>query len=169
MFVFLCLDFTTTLHTDDPKASQLFFLKPAIVEYKFIMLNLPSMNVNITDLKIINCLSSNARMEIGDIAKEASISPRTATKRIEKMQHHHIIDFHIIRDMSSMKLAGYIEFLLMFDVNKSAYGEIIERIYSEILEFLITIAPNISGNELIIALFFCSNIPRVDSIVRRVK
>jgi DNA-binding Lrp family transcriptional regulator len=57
-------------------------------------------------------------MEIADIAKEASISPRTATKRIEKLQQHHIIDFRIIRDMSSMNLAGYIEFLLMVDVNK---------------------------------------------------
>ena len=61
-------------------------LKPAIVEYKFITINPPSMNINITDLKIIKCLSSNARMEIADIAKEASISPRTATKRIEKLQ-----------------------------------------------------------------------------------
>ena len=74
-------------------------LKPAIVEYKFITINPPSMNINITDLKIIKCLSSNARMEIADIAKEASISPRTATKRIEKLQQHHIIDFRIIRDM----------------------------------------------------------------------
>ena len=127
------------------------------------------MNVSITDLKIIKCLLSNARMEIVDIAKEASISPRTVTKRIEKLQQHHIIDFRIIRDMSSMNLAGYIEFLLMVDVNKSAYGGIIERMYSEMQEYLITIPQNISGNELIIALFFCSNIPTVDSIVRRVK
>ena len=84
------------------------------------MLNPPSMNVNINDLKIIKCLSFNARMEIADIAKEASISPRTVTKRIEKLQQHHIIDFRIIRDMSSMNLDGYIEFLLMVDVNKSA-------------------------------------------------
>jgi hypothetical protein len=57
----------------------------------------------------------------------------------------------------------------MVDVNKSAYGEIVEMMYSEMQEYLITIPPNISGNELIIALFFCSNIPTVDSIVRRVK
>jgi hypothetical protein len=68
-----------------------------------------------------------------------------------------------------MNLAGYIEFLLTIDVNKSAYREIIERMYNEMQEYLITIAPNISGNELIIALFFCSNIPTVDSIMGRVK
>jgi hypothetical protein len=55
------------------------------------------------------------------------------------------------------------------DVNKSVYGATIESMYSEMQEYLITIPPNISGNELIIALFFCSNIPTVDSIVRRVK
>jgi DNA-binding Lrp family transcriptional regulator len=35
------------------------------------MINPPSMNISISDLKIIKCLLSNARMEIADIAKEA--------------------------------------------------------------------------------------------------
>jgi hypothetical protein len=74
-------------------------------------------------------------MEIADIAKEASVSPRTATRRIEKMLQNHMIDFRIIRDMSSMNSTGYIQFLLMV-VNKSAYTEIIERMYREMQEYL---------------------------------
>jgi DNA-binding Lrp family transcriptional regulator len=46
-------------------------LKPATIEYRFATINPPSMNVSISDLKIIKCLLSNARMEIADIAKEA--------------------------------------------------------------------------------------------------
>src|SRR5262249_37182428 len=61
-------------------------LKPATVEYRFAMINPQSMNVSISDLKIIKCLLSNARMEIADIANEASVSPRTATRRIKKMR-----------------------------------------------------------------------------------
>ena len=149
-------------------------LKPAIVDYKFVIMNPPSMNVNISDLKIIKCLLPNARMEIAQIAKEASISSKTAGKRIEKMQQHHIINFSIIRDMSSMNLAGLIEFLLMADINKSSYREIIERIYREMQEYLISIPPNIysssiTGSDVIVALFICSNIPTVNSIVRRIK
>jgi ribosomal protein L31E len=72
--------------------------------------------------------------------------------------------------MSSMNLTGYIEFLLIVYVNnKSAHGEIVERMYREMQEYLIYIPLNISGSEVIIALFFCSNIPTVDSITRRVK
>ena len=144
-------------------------LKPATIDYRFAMINPPSMNVSISDLKIIKCLLSNARMEIADIAKEASVSPRTATRRIEKMLQNHMIDFRIIRDMSSMNLTGYIEFLLMVAPNKSAYGEIVEKMYREMQEYLIDTLLNISGSEVIIALFFCSNIPTVDSIVTRVK
>jgi DNA-binding Lrp family transcriptional regulator len=144
-------------------------LKPATIEYRFTMINSPSMNVSISDLKIIKCLLFNARMEIADIANEASVSPRTATRRIEKMRQHHIIDFRIIRNMSSMNLTGYIEFLLMVAVNKSAYGEIIEKMYREMQEYLINIPLNISGGDVFIALFFCLNIPTVDSIVTRVR
>ena len=144
-------------------------LKPATIDYRFAVINPPSLNVSFSDLKIIKYLLSNARMEIADIAKEASVSPRTTTRRIEKMGQHHIIDFSIIRDMSSTNLTGYIEFVLMIAVNKSAYGEVIERMYREMQQYFMNIPLRISGSEVIIALFFCSNIPTVDSIVTRVK
>ena len=144
-------------------------LKPATIEYRFATINPPSMNVSISDLKIIKCLLSNARMEIADVANEASVSSRTATRRIEKMRQNQMIDFRIIRDMSSMNLTGYIEFLLMVVVNKSAYREIVEKMYREMQEYLMNIPLNISGSEAFVALFFCLNIPTVDSIVTRVK
>ena len=144
-------------------------LKPATIEYRFAMIHLPSMNVSISDLKIIKYLLSNARMEIADIAKEASISPRTATRRIEKLTQNHMLDFRIIRDMSSTNLTGYIDFILVVAVNKSAYREILERMYREMQEYLTNIPLDIAGSDVIIALFFCSNIPTVDSIVTRVK
>ena len=67
-------------------------LKPAIVETRFVDQKPVSMNVNISDLKIIKCLLSNARMEIADIAREASVSSKTVTRRIEKMQQNHILE-----------------------------------------------------------------------------
>jgi Predicted metal-binding integral membrane protein (DUF2182) len=55
-----------------------------------------------------------------------------------KMRQNQIIDFRIIRDMPCMNLTGYIEFLLMVAVNKSAYREIIEKMYREMQEYLMS-------------------------------
>ena len=104
-------------------------------------------------------------MEIADIAKEASVSPRTATRRIEKMMQNHTLDFRIFRDISFT----YIEFLLMIAVNKTSYGEIIERMYREMQEYFMNIPLRISRSDVIIALFFCANIPTTDLIVTKVK
>ena len=41
------------------------------------------------------------------LQKKTSISPRTATRGIEKLTQKHMLDFGIIRDMSSMNLTGY--------------------------------------------------------------
>ncbi|HEY6536831.1 MAG TPA: winged helix-turn-helix transcriptional regulator [Candidatus Nitrosocosmicus sp.] len=157
--------------SEDKIESMITLLQPAIVEYRCAIMNPPSMNVSISDLKIMNCLLSDARMEIVNIAKKTSISNRTVTRRLERMQQNHVItDFRVMRNMSSMNLTGYIEFLLIVYVNnKSAHGEIVERMYREMQEYLIYVPLNISGSEVIIALFFCSNIPTVDSITRRVK
>jgi DNA-binding Lrp family transcriptional regulator len=168
--------FLILLRPGDEDKSELMnnLLKPAITEFKFVMMKPPSINVSISDLKIIKCLLSNARMEIAEIAKEVSISRKTAGKRLEKMQQHHLLNFSIIRDMSSMNLAGLTEFLLMVDINNSDYIEITERIYREMQEYLISIPPNIysdstTGSDAIIALFICSNIPTVNLIARRIK
>jgi hypothetical protein len=96
-------------------------LKPAIVEYKFVMINLPSMSISISDLKIIKCPLSNARMEIADIAKEACVSPKTARRRMEKMRQHHIIDFSINTLHVFYEFSGYIGFLLMVAVNSTSH------------------------------------------------
>ena len=167
--------FLILLRPGDEDKSELMnnLLKPAIIEYKLVTMKPPSMHVSISDLKIMKCLLSNARMEIAEIAKEASISPKTAGKRIEKMQQHHILTFSIIRDMSSMNLAGLTEFLLVVEINKSAYREITERIYQEMQEYLISIPPNIYSDSttatVIIALFICSNIPTVNLITKRIR
>jgi hypothetical protein len=57
----------------------------------------------------------------------------------------------------------------MIAVNKSAYGEVIEGMYREMQEYLIYTLLNIGRSDVIMALFLCSNIPTVDSIVTRVK
>jgi hypothetical protein len=73
-----------------------------------------------------------------------------------------MLDFRIIRDMSSMNLTGYIDFIVVVAVNKSAYRGVIERMYREMQEYLTNIPLDLAGSDVILTLFFCSNIPTVE-------
>ena len=89
------------------------------MESRFISLKPVSMNITISDLRIIKCLLSDARMEITDIAKQASVSSRTVTRRLEKMRQKHILmDFITLKDVSSILLTGYIEFVVLISVDR---------------------------------------------------
>jgi DNA-binding Lrp family transcriptional regulator len=143
-------------------------LKPAIVDSKFVDYKPTSMSITISDVKIIKCLLSNARMEIADIAKDASISSKTVARRIDKMRESRILEFSILRDMSSMQLVGFIEFAVLINIDRSLYQYILKRIYRELQEYLVII-PNENQSEVIFAVFFCANIPTVDSILTKIK
>ena len=123
-------------------------------------------NIINSDLKIIKALLSNARMDISNIAKETSLSARTITRRLEKMKEHHVVDFTIFMDMSSMHLVGYIQFIVLLDIEKSLYEHILMRVYAEFQEYLIAI-PNVNQSEFIFALFYSPNIPTVELILTR--
>jgi DNA-binding Lrp family transcriptional regulator len=75
-----------------------------------------SIKVHSSDFKIIKSLLSNPRMRVEDVAKETILSTKTVTRRLEKLRENHIIEFGIIRNMSSMQLAGYIEFAVMIHI-----------------------------------------------------
>ena len=144
-------------------------LKPAVVESRFVPLKPISMNITISDLRIIKCLLSDARMEITDIAKQASISSRTVTRRLEKMRQKHILmDFITLKDVSSIQLTGYIEFVVLINIDRSLFQYILERIHNELNEYLRVIM-NPNQREVIFAAFSCSNIPTVDSILTTIE
>ena len=141
-------------------------LKPAVADCKLLDLQPVYTNIINSDLKIIKALLSNARMDISNIAKETSLSARTITRRLEKMKEHHVVDFTIFMDMSSMHLVGYIQFIVLLDIEKSLYEHILMRVYAEFQEYLIAI-PNVNQSEFIFALFYSPNIPTVELILTR--
>jgi DNA-binding Lrp family transcriptional regulator len=62
------------------------FLKPAIINNIAVSEVQIKNNLSETDMRIIKCiLLSNARMEISEIAKELSISEKTVTRRLVRM------------------------------------------------------------------------------------
>ena len=140
-----------------------------LVEYAFINYTPVSMKVLGSDFKIINCLLSNPRIQVEDIAKNTSLSTKTVTRRLEKLRENHVIEFGIIRDMSTIQMIGYIEFGVMVNLeDNSLYHHVLEQIYREMEEYLFVI-PHANQKESIFLVFSCPNIATVDWILTRIK
>ena len=107
-------------------------------------------------------------MPVEDIAKEISLSPKTVARRLEKMRENHVLRFFVSRNLSSLRLTGYIEFLVLLYVNTSSYQSVLERIYHELEEYLL-LTPNWYQREVILATFFAPNIPTINLILKRLE
>jgi len=67
-----------------------------------------------------------------------------------------------------MQLIGYIEFAVLMNIDMSHHRNIVERIYHELQEYLLFI-PNGYQKEVIFAVFFCANVPKVNSVLRKLE
>ena len=143
-------------------------LKPAAIESIFIKYRPIIREIHSSDLNIMKCLLSNPRMQVEEIAKEACISTKTVARRLEKMRQKNVLEFSVSRDMSSLQITGYIEFVVIINVEISHHQNIVERIYHEMQENLV-IVPNSYRQEVIFAAFFCANIPTVNLIFKKLE
>jgi len=144
-------------------------LKPARVESFLADFNPPpTMKIHSSDLEIMKCLLPDARKSVDDIAKKTLLSPKTVARRLEKMRENYVLQFTISRNLTSMRLTGYMEFDVLIHVELPEYQSILEKIYRELDEYLIFI-PAWYQREVIVAVFFCSNISTVNLILRRLE
>ena len=154
-------------------------LKPAKVESVFGTYKPITMKIHNSDLEIMKCLLSDARMRVEDIAKETSLSPKTVTRRLEKMRENHILQFTISTDLTSMQLTGFIELHVLIDVDASYHQNIVQRMYNEMQEYILhppddlvqyPINYSISyKKELVVASLCCANISTANLILRRIE
>jgi DNA-binding Lrp family transcriptional regulator len=111
-------------------------LQPAIVGL------IESRNYNVTqnltkiDYCIIKELIKKPRMDILDIAKATSSSPKTVQRRMEKMTKNRVLEFSINVNPAAMK--GQIVFFLSVTAGKQFYPALLERIYAELHESIIS-------------------------------
>jgi len=144
-------------------------LKPATVKVFFADFSPPpTMKINRSDLAIMKCLLPDARKSVENIYIETSLSPKTVTRRLEKMKRNCVSQFTISRNLTSMRLTGYIEFDVLIHVELPKYHSILNKIYGELDEYLIFIPPWYQ-REVIVAVFFCSNISTTKLILRRLE
>jgi DNA-binding Lrp family transcriptional regulator len=139
------------------------------VEYAFMNYRAIPIKVHTSNFKIIGALLSNPRMQVEEIAKETSLSTKTVTRRLRILRENRIVEFGIIRNMSSMQLIGYIEFSAMVHLkDDSLYQPVLNKIYQEMQEYLFVI-PHAIQKEGIFLVFFCPNISTVDLILQRLE
>lgn len=86
-----------------------------------------SKGLRVTDYHIIKQLVLNPRMEISDIGKKISISPKTVRRRLDRIIKYRILEFTILPNPYAMK--GQIVFFLEVKIEKGQYRIFVEKIY----------------------------------------
>jgi DNA-binding Lrp family transcriptional regulator len=93
-------------------------------------------NLTKTDYCIIKELIKKPRMDILNIAKTTSSSPKTVQRRIEKMTKNRLLEFSISVNPAAMK--GQIVFFLSVTAERQFYPALLEGIYAELHESIIS-------------------------------
>jgi DNA-binding Lrp family transcriptional regulator len=86
-----------------------------------------SKSLRVTDYHIIKQLVLNPRMEISDIGKIISVSPKTVRRRLDRIIKYRILEFTILPNPYAMK--GQIVFFLEVKIVKGQYRILMEKIY----------------------------------------
>lgn len=143
------------------------YLHPAIVKGISVSELPVSTGLSETDLKILKCLLlSDARIEISHIAKEVGISEKTTTRRLDRMKEEHLLDLSLQCDPASM--IGYVQFVIVINVERSHYRDVYERMYSEFQEKILYQPSIIDPNDLLIFILFGENVFMIDSVLSKV-
>jgi DNA-binding Lrp family transcriptional regulator len=146
-------------------------LKPAAVHFMFTSQSSyisSKHELSETDLQIIKCLLSNPRMDMKDIAKKTSISPRTVNRRLTRLRDNNVLKFFILCNPAST--LGYIQFALVINtIDKSFNNHVIESIYAELKDNILCQPPIIDPDNIITMLLFTQDIFTADAILKRVE
>ena len=86
-----------------------------------------SKSLRVTDYRIIKQLVLNPRMEISDIGKIISVSPKTVRRRLDRILKYRILEFTILPNPHAMK--GQVVFFLEVKIEKGQYCIVVEKIY----------------------------------------
>ena len=95
-----------------------------------------SKSLRVTDYHIIKQLVLNPRMEISEIGKIISVSPKTVRRRLERILKYRVLEFTILPNPHAMK--GQITYFLEVKVESSRlYRAVVEKIFSELHNHII--------------------------------
>ena len=147
-------------------------LKPATVHFMFTSPSSYSDSskheLSETDLQIIKCLLANPRMDMNDISKKISVSPRTVNRRLTRLRDNNVLKFFIL--CNPVSTLGYIQFVLVINtIDKSFNNQIIERIYGGLKDNILCQPPIIDPDNIITLILFSQDIFTANAILKKVE
>jgi DNA-binding Lrp family transcriptional regulator len=146
-------------------------LQPAIlgvVAQNDIYSNKISDDLTETDYRIIKQLMQNPRMDISDLGKTISISSKTVSRRLDKMQNNHLLEFTILPNPYAMK--GQIVFFLEVKAKSSQlYGPLLEQIFGELHHYVILSSTLYGRADTIGLILACEDVFIIESIRSRME
>jgi DNA-binding Lrp family transcriptional regulator len=147
-------------------------LQPAIlgvVAQNDIHSNKISDDLTETDYRIIKQLVQNPRMDISDLGKTISISSKTVSRRLDKMQNNHLLEFTILPNPYAMK--GQIVFFLEVKSKSSSqlYGPLLEQIFGELHHYVILSSILYGRADTIGLILACEDVFIIESIRSRME
>jgi DNA-binding Lrp family transcriptional regulator len=121
-------------------------------------------NLTKTDLDILGELMKNPREKIENIAKKITLSTKTITRSIEKLQDNEAIQFTLVYD--PIKISGFIPYAVLTWVNRNL-STISQRLEKRFHENFLQI-PFITKNQIVLFLY-SNNIYKLDDITQKVR
>ena len=117
-----------------------------------------------TDLEIINVLLENPRARIDEIAKATSLSTKTITRSLDKLQNDEAILFTLIYD--PIKLEQFVPYVILTWIN-GALGKTLEILKEEFSQSFLQ-KPFVAKNQIVLFLY-SDNIFKIDDVIQRVR
>ena len=117
-----------------------------------------------TDLEIINVLLENPRARLDEIAKATSLSTKTITRSLDKLQNDEAILFTLIYD--PIKLEQFVPYAILTWINKDL--DKILKILKEEFSSSFLQKPFIAKNQIVLFLF-SDNIFKIDAVIQKVR
>jgi len=123
-----------------------------------------SPNLTKTDLQIINELTKDPRQKIEELAKKTSLSTKTVTRSLDKLQTDETIQFTLVYEPT--KIEGYIPYgiLTWIDGNLKQILDVLENKFSE--HFLQK--PFLAKNQIVLFMY-SDNIYKLDQLTQQIK
>jgi DNA-binding Lrp family transcriptional regulator len=113
-------------------------LKPALIQNIFVGQSSPlKLKLRKTDFRILKCLLTDTRMEISEIARQVSVSSKTAGDRLAKLKENRIVIFNVATDPLNLK--GYIRCGMLVRLENETSQKVL-RLVQEVLENQFVIA-----------------------------
>jgi DNA-binding Lrp family transcriptional regulator len=133
-------------------------LKPALIQNIFVGQSSPlKLKLRKTDFRILKCLLADTRMEISEIARQISVSSKTAGDRLTKLKENRIVIFNVATDPLNMK--GYIRCGMLVRLENGVTKQTL-RLVQDVLEnqFIIALPmihqDNIMSFQLVVSSIF---------------